>query len=40
MKLSQRALGWLGVSVTGLLNGLFGSGGGIVAVALLEHGGL
>ena len=28
MKLSQKALGWLGGGVTGLLNGLFGSGGG------------
>lgn len=26
MKLSQKALGWLGGGVTGLLNGLFGSG--------------
>lgn len=40
MKLSQKALGWLGGGVTGLLNGLFGSGGGMVAVPLLEHGGL
>ena len=39
MKLSQKALGWLGGGVTGLLNGLFGSGGGMVAVPLLEHGG-
>ena len=40
MKLSQKALGWLGGGATGLLNGLFGSGGGMVAVPLLEHGGL
>ena len=40
MKLSQKALGWLGGGVTGLLNGLFGSGGGMVAVPLLAHGGL
>ena len=34
MKLSQKALGWLGGGATGLLNGLFGSGGGMVAVIL------
>ncbi len=40
MKLSQKALGRLGGGITGLLNGLFGSGGGMVAVPLLEHSGL
>ena len=40
MKLSPKALGRLGGSITGLLNGLFGSGGGMVAVPLLEHSGL
>ena len=40
MKLSPKALGRLGGGITGLLNGLFGSGGGMVAVPLLEHSGL
>ena len=40
MELSPKALGRLGGGITGLLNGLFGSGGGMVAVPLLEHSGL
>ena len=40
MKLTKKQISLLGGGSTGFLNGLFGSGGGMIAVPILEYSGL